>query len=775
MFGQLVGEYRRRAGLTQEELAARTGVSARTIRELEAGRVTAPRQASARRLADGFGLDGASRARFFRAASGAGLPPIGAAGPVTPAQLPTEVAGFTGRAAELDRLDALLAADGRSTAVICAVAGTAGVGKTALAVRWAHRRRKRFPDGQLYLDLRGYDPDRPVDPGEALTRLLSALGVPMDEIPVGLDERAAAYRTRLANRRMLVLLDNAGTVEQARPLLPGAGRCVVLVTSRDSMPGLVAREGAHRLVLDPLPGADATALLRRLVGPRVDTEPAAAAELVSRCAGLPLALRIAAELAAGRPDGSLAALVAELSDRRRLGLLDPGGDPRSAVTTVFSWSVRALTEPAARTFRLLGLHPGPHFDVHAVAATARLDLAHARRILRELTRAHLIHRVGAERYGIHDLLHAYAAHLATDAGDHTGPALDRLRRHYLSMATAATDTLYPEQAVRRPRTAPPPPSAPDVTTPDAARAWLDAERASLVATVLQCAAQGRADQAVRLSSTLFRYLQGGHYTDALTVGECASDAARRAGDPAGEASAQLGIGTVYHRLGRLDEATTRLHRALTLFRDVGDLLGEARALSNLGEVEARHGFYPEAADYQLRALALHEQVGDRSGVAGALTNLGEIRERLGDFSAAAAYQQRALALFREIGEPDGEASALNGLGEASRHAGYPADAATHHSAALSVATGANLPDEQARAHAGLGRAHHDLGFAVFAWDHYQRALAGYRDLGLPQADAVHAEVATLARPAPEEPGTGENSAGENGAGGNGGSSLSAPG
>jgi transcriptional regulator with XRE-family HTH domain len=426
MFSAQMRAHRQRRGLTQEELAARTGVSVRSIRNLESGRITRPRPGTVRLLADAFALDGADRERFCESALDDAAPPTATARRSTPAQLPADVAGFVGRGDHLRRLTELLDGGDRPAAVvISAIAGTAGVGKTALAVHWAHRVRDRFPDGQLYVNLRGYDPDRPTSPGEVLTRFLNALGVAEPEVPAGPDELAARYRTEVAGRRLLIVLDNAATVEQVRPLLPGTNSCAVLVTSRDSLAGLVAVDGGQRLDLDLLPRADAVGLLRRLIGDRVDADTGAAAALAALCADLPLALRVAAELAAARATAPLAELVAELADQQqRLELLDVDGDPRASLTAVFSWSIRNLPPDVARLFRLLGLHPGPDFDAYAVAALADVGLAPARRALDRLARAHLVHHTGPGRYGMHDLLRAYATGLATAEGsevDRRGP------------------------------------------------------------------------------------------------------------------------------------------------------------------------------------------------------------------------------------------------------------------------------------------------------------------------------------------------------------------
>ncbi len=356
-------------------------------------------------------------------------PRIAATARPAPAQLPADVHAFTGRARELAELDRLLAipaapdarsrpsdragpaggsSDGSSIAV---VSGTAGVGKSALALRWARLARGAFPGGQLYVNLRGYDPGQPVAPADALAGFLRALGTAAHDIPPDEDGRAAAYRTAVDRRRLLIVLDNAATVEQVRPLLPGCPSCAVVVTSRDALSGLVARHGARRLDLDLLPPADAAGLLRALIGERADADPGSAATLAEQCARLPLALRLAAELACDRPATPLAQLVAELTDqRRRLDLLNAGGDPR-AIRGVFSWSYRQLPGDAALAFRLLGMHPGPDFDDYATAALTESTYEQAQQVLDQLARAHLIHPTSPGRYGMHDLLRAYASHL----------------------------------------------------------------------------------------------------------------------------------------------------------------------------------------------------------------------------------------------------------------------------------------------------------------------------------------------------------------------------
>ena len=649
---------------------------------------------------------------------------------VVPAQLPADVSAFTGRQEELTELDSLLAdltADSATAVVISAVSGTAGVGKTALAVHWAHRVRDRFPDGQLYVNLRGYDPERPMTAADALAGFLDELGVAGHRVPPRLDERAARYRSRLAGRRMLIVLDNAATAEQVRPLLPGSPTCVVIVTSRDALAGFVARDGARRLDLDTLPAGDAVALLRLLIGDRAGAEPGAVADLAEQCARLPLALRVVAELAGTRLTTSLAELAAELRDRR-LDLLDAGGDQRAAVTAVFSWSVQHLPVDTAGMFVLLGLHSGPDVDAFAAAAAAGTSLDHARRMLAQLARAHLVHPTGAGRYGMHDLLRAYAGQLATKNGDEDARAgLGRLFDYYLAAASAAMDVLHPSESVRRPRIAPATTPVPVFVNPEAARHWLDAERATLTA-VAGHAADGWPAHAVQLSTVLYRYLDGGHHTDALAVHGHARDAARRTGDRDGEARALLGLGAVQWQLGRYGPAADHLERALLLFRDGGDRTGTARALGNLGVVELRRGRYGPAAEHHRQALALYRQVGDRSGEAIALSNLGAAQGWLGRYDAAIEHHHQALALLRELGDRDGEAVALTTLGDVETRLGRHEQAAEHHRQALALCR--QLSDRAGVAWAldSIGTVHTRLGRPDIAADSHRQALDAFRQL-----------------------------------------------
>jgi len=675
-----------------------------------------------------------------------------------PHQLPAATAHFVGRTEELDQLSKLLdtATEDGGTVVISAVLGTAGVGKSALALRWAHQIRAEFPDGQLYVNLRGYDPDQPLAATDALAGFLRALGVAGAEIPLELDERAALYRSLLDGRRMLVVLDNASSVEQVRLLLPGTPSALVVVTSRDSLGGLVARHGARRLDLDLLPLQDAIALLAALIGQRVGVEPEAAAVLAGQCGRLPLALRVAAELAVTRPANSLAALVAELADeQRRLELLDAAGDPRTAVRAVFSWSYRYLPVEAARAFRLWGLHPGPDLDPYAAAALTNTSVEQAQYLLDLLARAHLVQHASPGRYGMHDLLRAYATHLAAveDSEAQRQAALTRLFDYYLATTAAAMDTLVPAETHRRPRFGSPGTPSPPVADPAAARAWLDTERATLTAVCAHTAAHGWPGHTTRLATTLFRYLEGGgHYPDALTISTLALHAARDADDRTAEAHTLANLGAVYGRQGGYQQATEHLQQSLALFREIGDQAGEANALDNLGVVYRQQGRFRQTAEYHQLALALARDVGGRVIEAAALDNLGVVYSRQGRFQQATEHHRQALGLFGDIGDRAGEARALNGLGETHYATGEFREAYIQHTAALTLAIEIGDRYEHARARSGLAHTHHATGDPNQARHDWHQALTLYTDLGVPEAVDVRARLFALDQaPVEEEP------------------------
>jgi tetratricopeptide (TPR) repeat protein/transcriptional regulator with XRE-family HTH domain len=777
-FARLLRQLRDESGLTQEELAGAATLSPRTVSDLERGIHRSAHKDTAGLLADALGLAGPTRSVFVAAAQGrapaaavlaaradaqapadtAGGPaPSSAGGPVwpVPRELPADVDSFTGRAIELAELDLLLPATaGRGAdatlgpVLISAVSGTAGVGKTALAVRWAHQVAAAFPDGQLYVNLRGYDPDQPLAPGDALAGFLRALGVAGPDIPLDEAERAARYRSAVAGKRLLVMLDNAGTVEQVRPLLPGSGSAMVLVTSRDALSGLVARDGAHRLDLDLLPGADAVALLRVLIGARADAEPSAAEALARLCARLPLALRVAAELAAAQPDLPLAELVAELAEEaERLALLNAGGDPRAAVASVFSWSYRHLPGDAARMFRLLGLHPGADWDRFAAAALGRASVAEAGQLLAALARAHLIQVAAAGRYSAHDLLRAYAAELAAehDTDQARQAALTGLFDYYLATCAAAMDRLHPAERHHRPE-----PPQTDVPVPRladaaAARAWLDAELPALTAISAYGAEHGWPTHTIRLASTLHRYLDSGHDIEGLVICTHALKAASDCGDQAGQASALATLGLFNGRQGRYEEAADCHRQALTLARAIGDTLAQARALGNLALVHDEQGRYPQSARSQSQALALYRDLGDVTGQAISLSNLGLVRLRQGRYQQAVEHIEQALARYREVGHRFGEAIALTNLGAVRYRQGDYQQAADLQLQAMGLAR--ELGDRRVAAWAltRLGEARCRQGRHTESAELHQQALEGFREIGdrEGEADALNGAGETL--------------------------------
>ncbi len=658
--------------------------------------------------------------------------------PVTPRNLPAPASHFTGRGSELAALNALLApADhaGRATPatlVISAIGGSAGVGKTALAVHWAHQVAREFPDGQLYVNLRGYDPGEPLSASEALAGLLRMLGSRDPDIPAQQDERAASYRNLLAGLRMLVLLDNARSAEQVRPLLPGSPACVVVVTSRDALAGLVARDGARRLELDLLPPAEATGLLRELIGERADADQAAASALADCCCRLPLALRVAAELATARPAASLALLAGELADQhRRLDLLEAGGDLQTAVRAVFSWSCRHLDADAARMFRLLGLHPGPDFDSCAAAALSSATDQRASSILGQLTRAHLTQQPRQGCYSMHDLLRAYAGELASahESAAERQAALTRLLDHYLHTAAAAMDVLHPAERCRRPPVPASAAPAPPLASPAAARDWLDRQQARLVAATAYAAVHGWPQHASRLAAVLYRYLEAGGYLEAAaTVHTHALQAARDTGDRAAEASALANLGGVLQEQGQHQQAGEFQVQALALFRATGDRLGEARTLGNLGLTDLEQGRYPQAADRFREELTLFRGAGDRLGEARALSDLARIDVEQGRFPQAARQFRQALALFRATGDTSGEARTLGNLGSVAMQQGrhQPATAYQQQALALCRQTGYRI---------GEAYAMQNLGYICLRQGHYQSAIGQ-----LSSALALHRET-----------------------------------
>ncbi len=745
---------RRSAGLSQEGLAKRAGLSVRTISNLERGRARWPHPDSVRRLADALGLRGRKRGEFFAAAArqlpddmtarGVTMPGgrSGRAGggqaqaaracmPQAPRQLPAAVSCFAGRVAELAALDALLekASPGARTPalVISAIGGTAGVGKTALALQWAHQVADRFPDGQLYVNLRGYDADAPVTDGDALAGFLRTLGVPGQQIPDATEDRARMYRSKLAGRRVLVLLDNARDGNHVRPLLPGDPGCVAVVTSRDALSGLVATDGARRLDLDVLPLADAVALLRSLIGPTADADPQAAA-LAGLCARLPLALRIAAEIAATRPSAPLAELVAELA-ADRLDCLDAGED-RAEVRAVFSWSLRQLPGDVAQAFALFGLHPGQDLDVHAAAALTGTTPKQAGKLLAGLHRASLVHASGPGRYGMHDLLRAYAREQAAARGaSQCRQSMTRLFDYYLAAAAAAMNILLPAEAHQRPSVPQSAAVVPALPGQAGARAWLDRERSNLTTVVAHCADHGWPRHATGLAGTLHRYLmRGSHMPEGHSIHSHALQAARQSGDLAAEAEALNGLGAICYMKGHFGEAVGHYQAALVLYRR-GRRSGQARVLLNLGQIEYQMHNYQSAASYCRKANAAFADSGDSCGAARALVELAEAETELGCYDQAAGHLQRALPMARAANDQEGEGMALETTGVLSLRGGQLTQAAGFFEQALAMFRRLEFPTQVAAQFFNLGEISLRRAEYRQAIGYLQQALTVFRQVG----------------------------------------------
>jgi tetratricopeptide (TPR) repeat protein/transcriptional regulator with XRE-family HTH domain len=807
-FGEMLRRRRLAAGLTQEDLASQAEMSVRAIGDLECGRTTRPFRRSVRQLAAALGLEGTAADEFAshalaRPASGGGDaacppaaerglpdparpgrrrrtgaltngqrpasaralagrsavlacrtdPPVRGylAGQVVPRQLPAAVTHFVGRDGELAALTAALEGAGQgppTTLVITAIGGMAGVGKTALAVHWAQQYASVFPDGQLYVDLRGFGPScAPVQAATAVRRFLDALQVPAGRIPADLDAQIGLYRSVLAGRRVLIVLDNARDPEQVRPLLPGAAGCMVLITSRSRLTDLIALDGAIPLTVDLLTTREARELLGRRLGPaRVTSEQAAADELTGLCARLPLAVNIAASRAMANPRTPLSKLAAELRDtRQRLDLLSAGTGAAN-LRAVFSWSCQTLGSPAARMFRLLGVHPGPDISVAAAASLAAADPGQARRALDELTAAHLLTEQAHGRYRLHDLLCAYAAELAQAAShrDDGHAATGRVLDHYLHTARAATLLLYPARDL----SALPAPAAgtlPEHLASDQhALAWFGSERQVLLAATALAAATRFDTYAWQIPSVLAGYLErGGYWHDYAATQTAALGAAKRAGDLAGQANACLLLGRACSRTGSRQQAQLHLRHALKLYTALGDYAGQAHAHHSLGWMLGQQRRYREALRQARQALSLYRAAGHRTGQARALNTVGWYGSLLGMHQQALTYCQQALELHHELGNHDGEADAWDSLGHAHHHLGHSCDAIACYRRALRLFQKLGDRHQQADTLARLGDTYRAARQPDHARDAWQQALDILTDLHHPSVGDIRTRLASL--------------------------------
>ena len=664
-----------------------------------------------------------------------------------PTQLPADVVGFAGRDECLARLDEVLtgAVGTSATAVvISAVCGTAGVGKTALAVHWAHRVAERFPDGQLYVNLNGFAPGRePSDPADAIRGFLDAFHLDPYRIPATLDAQAALYRSLLTDKRILILLDNARDSDHVRHLLPGAPGCVVVVTSRNQLTGLVATHAAHPVTLDLLTTHEATELLvNRLGATRVSAEPRAVDEIVSFCARLPLALAIVAA-AAQQCDFALSTLADGLRDvTHRLDALD-AGDSASRIRAVFSWSTDALTPAAARLFRLLSLHPGPDVAIPAAASLAGHTVAETRRLLTELTRGSLLTESVRGRFTWHDLLRAYATDEAdrVDSDESRRAAAVRLLDHYVHTAYAAERLLYPAWD---PITLTPAHTAvvrEHLVNHHQALDWFSAEHRVLLAVVERAAADGMHAHIWQLAWALRTFLsRRGHWHDQIAVGRAAVTAAGCLAEPAVRAHAHRNLAYAYIQLSQSVDAHTELEQALDLATRTGDRLEQAHVHNTLALLWARQDHPVQALDEARSALRLFQDVGHQGGRASALNGIGWYHLLLGHPQETLPACRQARSLYQQVGDRTGQAIAQDILGGAHHHLGHHAVAIACYQDALSLFRDLGDRCFEGAILAQLGDTQHATGNLHAARRAWHQALAIFAELQLPDADKVRAKL-----------------------------------
>jgi len=666
--------------------------------------------------------------------------------PAAPRQLPAAAPHFAGRADQLTALTGMLDLASRSegTVVIAAVSGTAGVGKTALAVHWAHQVADLFPDGQLYIDLRGFDPvGPPVDAASALRRFLDALGVSAARIPASVDAQIDLYRSQMAGKRLLVLLDNARDAGQVRPLLPGTFGGMVLVTSRDRLAGLIALEGARPLTLDLLGHEESRELLvRRLGAARVAAEPETAEELINLCARLPLALNIAAAHVELHPQRPLGALVSELRDtRRRLDVL-ASADSAADVRAVFSWSYRWLSAEAARMFRLLGAHPGPDITVAASASLMALGRDQARNLLEELTGAHLLTEYLLDRYTFHDLLRTYATERSHDSGIERQHALRRVMDHYQLSADSAAALLRP--GYRGHESATPH----DGVTPETVRnqqhahQWYQAEKAVLLAVIAAADNAGLDRHVMGIASALGAFLELTKEWPAWEwTQQTALESARRSGDLRGEASAHTGLGKLLATRGSYSQAHTHLDTARALMSRLGDTVREGNIELSIAITFGLEQRFSEALDHIQRAARLCPP-GDRHRQAHILNAHGWFHAGLGQNEKALALCQQALGLARALGDTSCEAAALDSLGYIHQRLGRYGESDDELARAAEIRRGLGERFDLARTLTRLGDSRHAIGddSARKVWSEAAEILD---ELQHPDAEQVRRKIGKL--------------------------------
>jgi tetratricopeptide (TPR) repeat protein/transcriptional regulator with XRE-family HTH domain len=726
---------RARAGLTQEQLAEAAGLSPRTVSDLERGLASTPHRDTVRLLADALRLGGWARVEFEAAARGRVAPGRARGGGPAAATrtLPRDIASFTGRQHELAELADAAAGTG-GVVSIHAIGGMAGVGKTAFAVHAAHRLAGRFPAGQVFFPLHAHTPGHePVDPADALASLLLTIGVPAGQIPADLQARTGLWRDRLAGRQLLLVLDDAAGSEQVRPLLPGAGGSLVLVTSRRR---LTALEDAQTISLDALPPGEAAGLLVRLaVRPGLSSAGPGVTEITRLCGWLPLAIGMLARQLYHHPAWTVAGRAAELAAAvDRLELL---ATENVSVAAAFDLSYADLTDDQQRLFRRLALHPGTDIDRYAAAALDGTPLADARRGLEALYEQYLLTEPAPGRYRMHDLIREHARALAgrLDPGADWELATGRLLDYYQYAAARAQALLARGVPAEAPGAAPT--DVPVLAGREQALAWVRAERTTLLACLDHATAAGRHARVIALTAALAALLSyDGPWDEAITRHATAVQAARQVGDRPGQAHALTDLGDVRRLTGDYPGAVRDLQEALGISRDLGDRPGQAVALTHLGHTRQQTGDYPAAARDLQEALGICRDLGDRPGQALALTRLGHTRQQTGDYPAAARDLREALGICRDLGDRRGQAHALTGLGDVRRLTGDHTGAARDLQEALGIYRNLGHRPGQATALTYLGVVQRLTGDYPAAARDLQEALGISQDLGDRRGQAI---------------------------------------
>jgi tetratricopeptide (TPR) repeat protein len=671
---------------------------------------------------------------------------------LVPRQLPLAVRGFTGRTEHLAVMDALLPAaqhDG-GTVVISAVDGTAGVGKTTLAVQWAHRVQHLFPDGTLFANLRGYGPGEPASPSEVLQAFLHALGVPPERIPFGVDAQAGVYRSVLANKQTLIVLDNANTAGQVRPLLPASSGCLVLVTSRANLTGLVIGEAATRVTLDLLSPGEALELVQGILGVRrTDLEPVAVVELIQLCTRLPLALRIATGQLATHAHTSVAELVEEMRDERaRLDALSGSTDDATALRTVFEWSYQRLTVEQARLFRRLGLHPGPEISLPVAAAVAGLDTTRTRRLLDALADVHLIQAVARNRYRFHDLLRLYAIERAErddsdSERDHVCRTVLQWYGHHVKTSHGLRGPAYSTWHPALDLTSPADPVLAFTSFADA-WAWFEIERDNLIASANHAVRHNLHKLAMLFARTVGWALQWrGRWAESLIVFRLGLIAARSDSNRICETYALIDLGEVYQAVSQLDDAFMMFQKALTLARDLGERALEACALNDLGFLHLRQGQYVEAIERLLMALPLSSgaQRGRLEGVIE--VNLSRACAEMRRYEQALKHAERSLVFRRQAGDIEGEAFARLHMAQAWQCMDNHVEAIALCEKALDLENDNKYLPAAAATLDTLGTSLRHVGESARAISCWRDALAIYEELGDYRAAELKARLQEL--------------------------------